>query len=289
MTPIVNAIISGLIIGSLYASMALGLSIMYGVVRVFNFSHGGMAVLGGYFTLMFLLKTGTGMIPAILGSVVIMFFFGLLLFRFAITPLLKTPNWEFASIIFLLGMGILLENLTMQLFGPRVKAVPVFFEGHIKFGFVRINWHEATLIVFVIAFVSALNLFLKKTWLGQAMRAVAQQMNGARVVGININKTFGLAFALATGVTGLSGILLGTKYFLTPHGGWEWMFKGFIIVVFGGLGSAVGAIYAAFLLGFTEAFISLYISQLWVWPIWFLIFVGILVFRPQGLAGGRTL
>jgi branched-chain amino acid transport system permease protein len=269
--------------------MALGLTIIFGVTRVFNFSHGGMAIMGGYFSLLFLTGLGMGMIPAILCSLIIMFFFGLLLFRSMISTLLRKPNWDFASIIFLLGLGILLENMMMQLFGPRVKAVPKFFAGSLKIGFLRLNWHEASLILFVISFVIALNFFLKKTWLGKAMRAVAQDMTGARVVGININRTFSLAFALATTVTGFAGILLGTKYYLTPHIGWDWMFKGFIIVVFGGLGSALGAIYAAFFLGITEAFITLYLSDLWVWPIWFIMFVGILVVRPQGLAGGRTI
>ena len=97
----------------------------------------------------------------------------------------------------------------------------------------RVNWHEISLFGIVIIFIIVLNLFLKKTWFGQAMRAVAQDMDGARIVGININKIFGYAFALATMVTGFSGLLLGTKYYMTPHIGWDWMVKGFVIVVLG--------------------------------------------------------
>ena len=121
------------------------------------------------------------------------------------------------------------------------------------------------------------------------MRAVAQDMDGARIVGININNIFGYAFALATVVTGFSGVLLGTKYYMTPHVGWDWMVKGFVIVVLGGLGSATGAVYAAFVMGIAEALVTLYMGSLWVWPVWFVIFVIILLIRPQGLAGGRTL
>ena len=269
--------------------MALGLTIIYGVIHVFNFGHGIVAVLGGYFAWLFLTKTGIGLIPSIFCSLIIMFFLGWILFKMTINRLLKTPTWEFSTIIFLLGMGILLENLTLQAFGPRVKHIPAFFEGSIKISFVRINWHEISLIIIVTLFVIALNLFLKKTWFGQAMRAVAQDMDGARIVGINQDQIFGHAFALATAVTGFSGVLLATKYYMTPHIGWTWMFKGFIIVVFGGLGSATGAICAAFILGITEAIITLYFGSLWVWPIWFVIFVIILLLRPQGLLGGRTL
>jgi branched-chain amino acid transport system permease protein len=269
--------------------MALGLTIIYGVIHVFNFGHGIVAVLGGYIAWFFLSHIGLGLIPSSLISMVFMFFFGLILFRATINPLLKTPDWEFSTIIFLLGMGILLENLTLQAFGPRVKSIPEFIRGSLKIGFLHVTWQDISLIAIVLIFIILLNLFLKKTWFGQAMRAVAQDMDGARIVGININKTFGYAFALATVVTGFSGILLGTKYYMTPHIGWDWMVKGFVIVVLGGLGSAVGAVYAAFMMGTVEALVTLYIGSLWVWPFWFVIFVIILLIRPQGLAGGRTL
>ncbi len=285
----VNALVSGLISGSLYASMALGLTIIYGVIHVFNFGHGIVAVLGGYFAWLFLTKLNFGLVPSIICSLLVMFVFGWTLFKTTINPLLKTPSWEFSTIIFLLGMGILLENLTLQAFGPRVKHIPPFLPGSMRVGFVRINYHELSLIAIVIIFVLILNLVLRRTWFGQAMRAVAQDMDGARILGINLTRTFGHAFALATAVTGFSGILLATKYYMTPHIGWDWMVKGFVIVVLGGLGSATGAIYAAFILGLTEAVVTLYLGSLWVWPVWFAIFVLILLLRPQGILGGRTL
>ena len=285
----VDALISGIISGSLYAAMALGLTIIYGVIHVFNFGHGIVAVLGAYFTWLFLTWLGFPILLSIPAACVIMFFLGLLIYKLTIRPLLKKPNWEFSTIIFLLGFGIFLENMTLQIFGPRVKSIPPFFEGAVEFGLIYINWHEISLILLVIGIVVALQLFLKKSWIGQAMRAVAQQMDGARVVGIDIERTFSLAFALAIAVTGFSGVLLGTRYYMTPHIGWDWMVKGFVIVVFGGLGSAPGAVLGAFILGITEAFVTLYIGSLWVWPIWFGMFVVILLIRPQGLLGGRTI
>jgi branched-chain amino acid transport system permease protein len=269
--------------------MALGLTIVYGVTHIFNFGHGIVAVSGGYFAWLFMNALGMGLIPAIAVSSTVMFLIGLFLYRVALSPLLKNKDWEFSVIIFLLGLGILWENLLLQSFGPRVKEIPRFFDGRFKMGFVRINHHEIALIVIVILFVIGLNLFFKRTWFGQAMRAVAQDMDGARIVGINLQNTFGLAFALATAVTGFSGVLLATKYYMTPHIGWDWMVKGFVIVVFGGLGSVTGAILAAFILGLAEAVITLYLGPMWVWPIWFGMFLIILLLRPQGLMGGRTL
>ena len=269
--------------------MALGLTIVYGVTHIWNFGHGIVAVLGGYFAWYFMTAAGLGLVPAMIGSMVVMFFLGLVLFKLTLNPLLKKPNWEFSIIIFLLGLGILLENIVLQAFGPRVKSIPAFFKGSIKIGFVRINYHEISLIVIVVLFVLALNIFLKKSWFGQAMRAVAQDMDGSRIVGINLNRTFGYSFALATAVTGFSGILLGTKYYMNPHIGWDWMVKGFVIIVLGGLGSATGAVYAALIIGMVEALVTLYAGSLWVWPAWFIMFLIVLLIRPQGLMGGRTL
>jgi len=283
-----NALISGLMIGSLYAIMALGLTIIHGVVRIFNFCHGGMSVLGGYLTFLFLSKLGTGLILSVSLSCILMFLFGLLLYRFSIVFLVRKPNWEISSVIFLLGLGILMENLILQIAGPRVKEIPIFFPDAFEFAYIRINHHDLLLVVFVIVFVMLLNLFFNRTWLGRSIRAVAQDMDGARVVGINANRTLELAFGLAAAVTGLAGILLATKYYLTPQIGWDWMFKGFIIVVFGGLGTITGAIFAGLVMGLIESLITFYGSQLWVWPAWFIIFLVVLLIKPEGLFGRKS-
>ena len=283
-----NAILSGILIGSLYAIMALGLTIIHGVVKIFNFCHGGMSILGGYIAFMFFSLVGLGLVVSIILSCVVMFIFGLILYRASIFFLVKKPNWEISSAIFLLGLGIMVENLILQAFGPRVKEIPLFFQGAFEFNYIRINHHDAVLVAFVIVFVFGLNLFFNRTWIGRSIRSVAQDINGAKVVGINANRTLGFAFGLASAVTGLSGILLVTKYYLTPQVGWDWMFKGFIIVVFGGLGNITGAIIAGLTMGLVEALITLYGSQLWVWPAWFIILLTILLIKPEGLFGKKS-
>jgi branched-chain amino acid transport system permease protein len=287
MENLTNALVSGLISGSLYAIMALGLAIIYGVSRVFNFGHGVVAVIGAYFTWTMLTYLGLGLVPSVLLSALLMAILGWVVYRLTITPLLKKPNWEFSTVLFMLGLGILLENVVLQVFGPRVKAMPEFLAGELRVGFVRIRWHEVILITAAVVTVLILNTFFKRTFIGQAMRAVAQSIDGARVVGIDIERIFGYAFALAFAVTGFSGVLLGTKYYVTPHIGWEWMVKGFVIVALGGLGSTTGAIYAGLILGMVEALATLYLGAIWVWPIWFILFLLILLVRPQGILGGR--
>jgi branched-chain amino acid transport system permease protein len=200
---------------------------------------------------------------------------------------MKKPAWDISTVLFLLGGGILLENVLLQVFGPRIKSIPVLVQGDLKLGPVAIQLNDLLLIIVVLVGIVALNLFFKYTRLGQAMQSIAQSIPGAKVVGVDIERIFGITFGLAFAVTGFSGVLLSTKYFLNPHIGWEWMVKGFVIVSFGGLGSTNGAIFAGLILGIVEAMVTLYISASWVWPIWFAIFMIVLLIRPQGILGGR--
>ncbi|MBT3226043.1 MAG: branched-chain amino acid ABC transporter permease [Deltaproteobacteria bacterium] len=288
MKALIDAILTGLVSGSLYAAMALGLTIVYGVVRIFNFAHGLMALMGGYFAWALLTNMGIGLVPAIILSCVVMYFFGLILYLATIKPLLRKPDWEMSTVIFTLGAGILIENTLLQVFGPRFKSIPKFMSGRIKFGYFRMQKHDIILLVIIVIFFLIFIYFLKKSWFGQAMRAVAQDMDGARIVGINLHRTFSHTFALAMAVTGFSGILLATKLSVSPSIGWDWATKGFVIIVLGGWGSVPGAFYAALILGIIEALTMLYIGTMWVFPIWTVIFLLVLLVRPQGLLGGRT-
>lgn len=288
MESFLNALVSGLVSASLYAIMALGLTIIYGISRVFNFGHGIVAVLGGYLTWTFLSQAGLSFGLSLVCMLPVMYFIGRLVYRYAISGLMKKPNADFSTVLFMLGLGIMLENIILQIFGPRVKALPELFEGSIMLGSIKIKNHEIALIGVVIIGIIVLTQFFKRTRMGQAMRAVAQSVPGARVVGINIEKIFGYTFGLAFMVTGFSGALLASKYFMIPHIGWDWMVKGFVIVAFGGMGSIPGAVLGALVLGLAEAFTTLSLGAVWVWPIWFIMFLVLLLLRPQGLVGGRN-
>jgi len=289
MNSFLNAIVSGLISGSLYAATALGLTIVYGVSRVFNFAHGVVAVMGAYLAWTLLSVGGQyNLLLGILVSLVAMYLFGALIYRFTMNPLMKKPGWDISTVLFLLGGGILLENVLLQIYGPRIKSIPTLLEGSLKIGPVSIQYSDLLLMIIVVVGIVVLNLFFKYTRMGQAMQSTAQSMPGAKVVGIDIERIFGLTFGLAFAVTGFSGVLLSTKYFLNPHIGWEWMVKGFVIVSFGGLGSTNGAIFAGLILGIVEAMVTLYIGAIWVWPVWFVIFLVVLLIRPQGILGGRA-
>jgi branched-chain amino acid transport system permease protein len=285
------AVISGLTLGSLYAAMAVGLTIIYGVSHVFNFAHGHVAVLGAYVAWM-ILGTGLGLGAGFaLGTVVtaaVLGAFGWLLYRFALKRLMARDSADFATLTFTLGLAVLLQYALLVGFGPRVKAIPTFTDITVRLWFGRIGVHEFIVLVVAVALIAAIGIFLQYTHTGQAMRAVSESVPGARIVGINVERIFGYTFAFAFAVTGLSGILLGSTVFMTPHIGWEWMIKGFIIITFGGLGKIQGAVLAAFFLGLVEAFVTLYVGSLWIWPAWFALFVVALMIRPQGILVGRT-
>jgi branched-chain amino acid transport system permease protein len=287
MVDFVSTAVSGFILGSLYALMALGLVVIYGVSHVFNFAHGIVAVLGGYFTWMFLTFLRLGFVSSVLLSLPVMFVMGWGLYRLAINRLLVRKDWEVSALVFLLGLGIMLENIILQVFGPRVKSIPVLVKGTIAFGSVRIDCHDVVLLLIALGVLGLLDLFFKYTWTGRAIRAVSQSIPGARIVGINVQQVFGYTFGLAFALTGFSGVLLATKYFMTPSIGWGWMIEGFVIVALGGLGSMRGAVYAASVVGIVQAMTTRYAGALWVWPLWFATFLGVLLLRPQGLGGGR--
>lgn len=282
------ALFSGLTLGSLYAIMAIGLTVIYGVSHVFNFAHGHIAVLGAYVTWFLMIEVGAALGIGVVVAIAALMIVGWLLYRYPIRHLLHRKEWGFATLLFTLGLAILLEYTLLEVFGPRVKSIPRFFEGTVRLWFGRVSLNDIALIAISIAVILSINAFLNRTTTGQAMRAVAQSVPGARIVGIDIDGIYGYTFAFAFVLTCVSGILLGTKSFMTPHIGWEWMIKGFIIVTFGGLGNVVGAIVAAFALGSIESLVTLYAGAIWIWPAWLLTFILALWFRPQGILGGRS-
>lgn len=284
-------IVSGLTLGSLYAAMAVGLTVVYGVSHVFNFAHGHVAVLGAYVAWVVIgtgLGLGAGLAFGSIAAVAAMAAFGWALYRVAIRHLLVREGWQFATLLLTLGLAILMQYGLLQVFGPRVKSIPTFTDATVRLWFGRVGIHQLIVLLLSLVLIGLVGLFLQRTRTGQAMRAVSESVSGARIVGINVERIFGYTFAFAFAVTGLSGILLGSTVFMTPHIGWEWMIKGFIIITFGGLGRIQGAVIAAFVLGLVEAFVTLHAGALWIWPAWLSLFVVALMVRPQGIMGGRA-
>lgn len=279
---IIAGIIDGITIGSVYALMALGLSLVFGVTRAYNFGHGSFFTWGAY--LAWVLQD---MNYVVIFAIVIpvMFFFGWGFEKIIVSPLRKRPNWMINVLITTLASAIVLDNLALAVFGPYAKTLPLMFSGAISVGNFTLGLNDIAVLAGFIIIVSALTLFLGKTRGGRAMRAVAQDLMGARIVGISESRVFGYSFGISAVMSGIAGILLSHKYSIFPMGGWTPFIKSFVVVFLGGLGSFKGTVSAAFILGIVEALVALYIGSVWVMPVWFVVLILLLILRPKGLFG----
>lgn len=281
-----EVLVSGFAQGAVYCVFAFGLSLVYGIARVLNFAHGSFYMTGAYIAWL-LSVGGLGLgYPAMFAILVpALFLIGILFERVVIRPLRWGPNWKTTTMMVTLGFAFLLDNLNLIVFGPRDKLLPPLLPGTVSIASLVFSYHKIMIVLVAVGIVVALELFLRRTLMGNAMRAVAQDMTGASMVGIKVNQVFGYTFGLSVVLAGVAGVLLAPIYLISPLGGWPPFLKVFVIVVFGGLGSTRGVLYSAFLLGVIEAFVIFEIGATWTMPIWLLTLLAVLMFRPRGLLG----
>jgi len=286
MHTLIELLISGLANGSVYAIMAVGLALVYGISKVFNWAYGSFFTWGAYVAWFLSVAFFHLSYPMVFVLVtLIMFFLGLIIERGIICPLRWKPNWQITTMMVTLGLALLLDNVALVVFGPHIKSLPPLLKGIINLGDFAISTHEAAMFLIAIFTVIVLGLFLGKTRQGMSMRAVSQDMVGAQIVGIPINKMFGYVFAISAVLAGIAAILLSPKYYISPRGGWEVLIKAFVIIVFGGLGSMRGTFYSAFILGILEALVGWKFGYMWVMVFWFGVLLGVLIIKPRGLFG----
>jgi branched-chain amino acid transport system permease protein len=272
----------GLFQGSLYAMMAVGLALVWTTIGVFNFSHGVFMMLGAYLAWQFL---DIGLpLPVVLPlAVVAMAGIGWLLQASVVRPLIGRPNIVLVVVITTLAAASLIENGVLELWGPRSKQIPPLLDGNTTIGGVGVSLHQIAIIVITPLILAALWLFLNRTRLGLALRAVAQNEDASLLVGLNVTALYGLAFAIAASLAGLAGIFLGGYRFMSPVMGSDPLLKALIVVVFGGISSISGPIFAAYLIGFFEAFSNYYFGLYWTPALLFAVLILILMVRPEGM------
>ena len=282
--------INGLQTGSIYALIALGYTMVYGIVKLINFAHGDILMVGAYATLI-AVSHGMPLIVAIVLSMVLCAFLGVVIDFLAYRPIRKAP--KISALITAIGMSFLLESLALIIFGanPRVidqKYIPAFLSNNskINLGFLSISMLTLFVIVVTSICMIALNLFIKNTKLGKATRAVSQDPGAAQLMGINVNKTIAITFAIGSGLGALGGALYAIVYpQIEPYMGMLPGLKAFIAAVFGGIGSIPGAMVGGYVLGLLEAYVKGSALTTWANPIVFGVLILILIFRPNGLFG----
>ena len=271
MTRLIETLISGLSLGSIYALMALGYTMVYGIAKMLNFAHGDIIMVGAYAVVTSVLTLGMPPLVAILISIAICALLGITVEFLAYRPLRQAP--PLAVLITAIGVSYLLQNLALLIYGSEQKAFPVLFTiPSVELGGVYIDGITiATMAVTAIIMVG-LSLFINRTRMGKAMRAVSEDMDAARLM------------ALA----GVAAIFYGAAYtYIRPTTGAMPGIKAFTAAVFGGIGSIPGAMLGGVLLGVIEQLSKTYISTLWADAIVFGVLVAVLVVKPTGLLGKR--
>lgn len=283
----IDVLISGLTNGSVYALMAVGLTLIYGVSKAFNFAYGSFYSMGGYIAWVLLtpLAIWGGYASVFLLAVPLLLIIGFATEKAIIAPLRARGDWEIKVMMLTLGLALFLDNAYQVIFGARMKSLPPIVEGTFEMGEIIVT--RQNLVIFVLSIVGmiAFRWVLNNTRMGMAVRAVAQNPEGARIVGIPKDTVFAATFAISTVMVGMGGILLTQKYFVSPTGGWDILVKSWVITAFGGMGSIRGALYAAFILGLLEAFVGYIFGMSWVMFAMFGLLLTTLTIRPQGLLG----
>ena len=281
---LIEVLISGITNGSVYAVMAIGMALVYGVTKVFNFAYGSFYSMGGYMAwVVFGAKLGYPLVFIVV--IPALFVAGWLTERLAVRPLRKNPDWEMMAVMVTLGLALFLDNFYQAIFGPFVKSLPILVQGQIAAGGFVFAGQDIAIFVTALSIAILLMLFLGKNRLGMAVRAVAQNMTGAQIVGVAKDRIFALTFALSAVLVGTAGILLAPKYFVTPFGGWTILVKAWVITAFGGMGSIKGSLLGAFILGIVEALVGWQFGFTWTMFAWFTVLLITLIVRPQGLFG----
>jgi branched-chain amino acid transport system permease protein len=255
---------------------------------IVNFAHGELVMLGAYSTFWLFTLLGIDPMLSIAMSGLILFFIGLPIYRFTIRPILKDPPLN--QLLLTLGISIFLQNLAMILWKTDSRSVITSYSGmslHLEMVHIGLT----RLITFLIAVVLTVFLvfFLHKARPGRAMRAVSENNTASWLIGINVQKTYLLAFGVASGLAGASGALVSTIMYTFPMVGFKLSLKAFCILILGGLGNIPGALFGSLILGLTESFVGTYVPEGsgWAEGISFILIMVILIIKPTGLAGTR--
>ena len=286
----ISYLISGLSLGSVYAIIALGYTMVYGIAKMLNFAHGDVIMIGAYMALISMTQLGVPVLPAILIAVAVCTVLGVVIERIAYKPL-RNASSSLAVLITAIGVSYLLQNIALLVFGASAQTFPSvvkwsglsFADGQLNISGVTIVTIAACIVIMVL-----LTLFVQKSKPGQAMRAVSEDRGAAQLMGINVNGTIALTFAIGSALAAVAGVLLCSAYpSLDPYTGAMPGIKAFVAAVFGGIGSISGAFVGGILLGVIEILGRAYISSQMADAIVFAVLIIVLLVKPTGILGKK--
>ncbi len=283
---ILQAAINGLLIGGVYSLVAVGLNLIFGVMRIVNFAHGALMMVGMYTAYWSVTLLSINPYVSLLIVIPVMFALGALIQNFLINPIISAP--EHNQLLLTLGVSLFLENLALFLWSPdyRIMATPFssvnYFIGDISLSLVRILAFGVAMLCSAILY-----LILARTDLGKAIRAASEEREGAVLMGINVRRIYFFSFGLGAACAGVAGATITPFFPVYPHVGGLFVITAFVVVVLGGMGSFGGAFAGGLIIGVAESIGAIFLPGSMKTIVSFAIFILILLFKPTGIFGGR--
>ena len=289
---LLNQLINGLQSGSIFALVALGYSMVYGIILLLNFAHGDIIMVGAYAAWMCMVNFNLHPLLSIVIAVIVSTLMGVIIEKVAYTPLRSAPR--LSLLITAIGISFLLENGFQLIFGSGAKDMtqavrPLTSGPALELGSVSINFTALVTIVISVVAMAVLTFLVNKTRMGKAMRAVSEDMGAAQLMGISLNKTISYTFAIGSALAGIGSVLYLCAYpQASPTMGSMLGLKAFVAAVLGGIGSIPGAMIGGFLIGIAEALVTAVGLSVWKDGVVFAILVVVLLIKPTGLLGHKT-
>ena len=288
MTDVISILVSTVVLGSIYGLVAIGMTLIYGILRVLDMSQGSMVMVGGFVGWAVMTSAGWSPLIAIVLAFLATFALGVITQLVSVQPLLGRRGLDFEMITFIttFAVAMIMANVALQIAGPAQRNVPPLVDGSVEvYNGVNLTYQSMIMAGVSVAIIAAFGVFLARSRYGIAIRAIAQDIDAARLQGVPIRKVFPVVMGFASALAGIAGVFLAAQYFASPTAGEQPLLIALIVVVFGGLGSLPGAIIAAYAIGLIQATASTLFGTTWGLPILYAVILLVLVVRPQGLLG----
>ena len=286
MTIFLQQLVNGLSLGSIFALVALGYTMVYGIIKLINFAHGDIYMVGAYIGYFVITGLHLGVVPAIIIAMAACALLGVVIEKIAYKPLRHASR--ITSLITAIGVSLFLEYTMQYFMGAGVRTMPddVLLEGVLQIGGVSITYTQLMIFVIAVLLMLLLQFIVKKTKIGKAMRAVSTDPDAAQLMGINVNATISYTFAIGSALAGAAGVLVGLYYnSISPLMGMTPGLKAFIAAVFGGIGIIPGAMMGGVSIGVLETLVAGYGGSLYKDAVVYVILILILLIKPSGLLG----
>jgi branched-chain amino acid transport system permease protein len=281
---IMQLLINGLLLGGIYALISIGLTLIFGVLEIVNFAHGEFLMLSMYASYWLFQLYGVDPYLSILIILPMFFLIGLVVQRVTIQPIINAPMLN--QVFMTVGLSMVIQNVALFVWKADYRTVKTAYSSlNLKTSGLIINFPRLVAFILAMGIIAALLIYLKKTYTGKAIRALAQERRAAMLMGINVYRTYQIAFGIGIACVGAAGAILIPVYFVFPGVGALFVLIAFVVVILGGYNSLIGSLIGGLIIGVVEAFSGFFISPHLKEAIYFVIFILILLFRPAGLFG----